>query len=1096
MKILIILIIIPAFVFSQSPVKVKNLWVDDSIKVGNTIACDSIRVQNLWLSEKTNFGGADSSIFKTNYRFDNDTANSINTGTITPWRWSFWNSKQKQMPFDTLSFNTYSPASANPGTVNYTDGIISVKSDITGVSMAVGEELWSRKVKNNTSGIINAGTVVRINGNVGGNMTIAKASYSTADSCSALLGVATHNIDVNGFGRVTLIGKVGNLNTSTFNAGDTLYLSHSGLLRKTKPTTGIPIRVGYVEYSNNNNGRIIICIDRLSDIRSTTATNLTGFLFGTGSLVRSSTASDTATNSLHGLMSSADHARLSNSLSGGGTSGRVPYYGPVATTLTNNSSFTFSSPTITLSNSVDGFQKYILCRNTSSGTGAVAQIVLGNNNYSSDFSTGAFAIRKYGANYSTTPIFAGSVGFMNYSNTPIWFGTSANPRMFLRADGNLQMIGTNSIQLGGTATTDDKTHSISSDNSKTLTIWPASDDANAIKIGNSIRTIFPLIANTSNGYLYKDDATKSDSIYAVRKWVQNRIDYAVNGKLNYVGTYDASVNQWPSTANIKKGDWWQIATGGTLGGVAVTTDNQIYALADAPGQTNSNWDIVGNTTTIPIARKAGDNSAGYIEYVGSATATQGKFYKYGYSLGFKGGVFIDSSLTARTIGASSNSVSGTMTINNNLNGGSAIIGTGSINGFGVIAIGNGTGTGLVAQIPSGASGMIARFQTTDGTNKGFIDANGKATFYGGVVSTGVTLDSNYVKINTNNSNFGYRGQYYIHSSAQAYNIGSYGQYKNKTGDNINIGYRGQYNAIGSGNLNIGNYGCEALTTGSGNINISNYGMMNATTASSNIVIGYNAGNKLFDKSQNIFISTGGNVSKHSDASIIRIDAYEDSVSTFISGDMGVDTLRINAQARIGKGDNYTGISKTGNFTLNGTAKVWNDVAIGEMKFPASGATIPTFTTGFAGSALLGAYYFQGTTANDICFFDLQISHDVSPSDSVRIHWHGSPTTTPTTTDTIVLQFNYTYAEIGSTFPAVTSVIVKIPLTGRSQWGHYTDNVYASATGTGLGLSGVYNCSIVRLQDNASDTYTGNYAMISIDCHAKINSLGSRFFNAK
>jgi hypothetical protein len=127
---------------------------------------------------------------------------------------------------------------------------------------------------------------------------------------------------------------------------------------------------------------------------------------------------------------------------------------------------------------------------------------------------------------------------------------------------------------------------------------------------------------------------------------------------------------------------------------------------------------------------------------------------------------------------------------------------------------------------------------------------------------------------------------------------------------------------------------------------------------------------------------------------------------------------------------------------------------------------------------------------------LQISHDVSPSDSVRIHWHGSPTTTPTTTDTIVLQFNYTYAEIGSTFPAVTSVIVKIPLTGRSQWGHYTDNVYASATGTGLGLSGVYNCSIVRLQDNASDTYTGNYAMISIDCHAKINSLGSRFFNAK
>jgi hypothetical protein len=994
MKILIILIIIPAFVFSQSPVKVKNLWVDDSIKVGNTIACDSIRVQNLWLSEKTNFGGADSSIFKTNYRFDNDTANSINTGTITPWRWSFWNSKQKQMPFDTLSFNTYSPASANPGTVNYTDGIISVKSDITGVSMAVGEELWSRKVKNNTSGIINAGTVVRINGNVGGNMTIAKASYSTADSCSALLGVATHNIDVNGFGRVTLIGKVGNLNTSTFNAGDTLYLSHSGLLRKTKPTTGIPIRVGYVEYSNNNNGRIIICIDRLSDIRSTTATNLTGFLFGTGSLVRSSTASDTATNSLHGLMSSADHARLSNSLSGGGTSGRVPYYGPVATTLTNNSSFTFSSPTITLSNSVDGFQKYILCRNTSSGTGAVAQIVLGNNNYSSDFSTGAFAIRKYGANYSTTPIFAGSVGFMNYSNTPIWFGTSANPRMFLRADGNLQMIGTNSIQLGGTATTDDKTHSISSDNSKTLTIWPASDDANAIKIGNSIRTIFPLIANTSNGYLYKDDATKSDSIYAVRKWVQNRIDYAVNGKLNYVGTYDASVNQWPSTANIKKGDWWQIATGGTLGGVTVTTDNQIYALADAPGQTNSNWDIVGNTVTIPIGRTVGDAGIGYMAYNGNV-AKRGQWHSGTANL-----IYSD------TIAHFSGKIN-TCRLSASYASASALSAT-STSSYGVHAITT-TGVSLYAQ----SQGSGTAINATSTTGRGLVLNN----------TTGNTSDLALFQVGTV--------------------------------DKLKIDKDGK-------------------VTTAGGFSSSAYGEIDVTNSTS-----------AFWALQR---GSGTNTS------IRSIGLGTTGLTLFVENTGTGDGIR--SETKSGKPLTLTSTSPTGGLILNSGAKVWNDIAIGEMKFPASGATIPTFTTGFAESALLGAYYFQGTTANDICFFDLQISHDVSPSDSVRIHWHGSPTTTPTTTDTIVLQFNYTYAEIGSTFPAVTSVIVKIPLTGRSQWGHYTDNVYASATGTGLGLSGVYNCSIVRLQDNASDTYTGNYAMISIDCHAKINSLGSRFFNAK
>lgn len=76
------------------------------------------------------------------------------------------------------------------------------------------------------------------------------------------------------------------------------------------------------------------------------------------------------------------------------------------------------------------------------------------------------------------------------------------------------------------------------------------------------------------------------------------VDGIVAGLLDDRGSYDASVNLFPSSGGsgtagaILKGDIWYISVGGTLGGSAVTIGDSVRALADAPGQTATNWSIL------------------------------------------------------------------------------------------------------------------------------------------------------------------------------------------------------------------------------------------------------------------------------------------------------------------------------------------------------------------------------------------------------------------------------------------------------------------------------------------------------------------------
>jgi hypothetical protein len=134
---------------------------------------------------------------------------------------------------DYIDFNT---GSAEPtwksGRVywNNTDGALSVYNAEADISLQVGQENWVR-VRNATGVLITNGTAVRLIGSHGDTPKVVLAqSIQVSGSVTRdnqLLGIATHDIEINSFGYITAQGLVKGLNTSAFVDGDRLYVSSS-----------------------------------------------------------------------------------------------------------------------------------------------------------------------------------------------------------------------------------------------------------------------------------------------------------------------------------------------------------------------------------------------------------------------------------------------------------------------------------------------------------------------------------------------------------------------------------------------------------------------------------------------------------------------------------------------------------------------------------------------------------------------------------------------------------------------------------------------------------------------------------------------------
>jgi len=132
-------------------------------------------------------------------------------------------------------------------------------NDIIDVALNIGEETWIRVLNNNGS-IIPNGTPVYVDGSSGSLPTISLAKADLKNTSIRTLGLTTHDIGIGEEGIVTNVGLIRDVDTSSWNEGDVLYLSATaeGELVTTEPLTpNYSIIMGTVIVSNATTGKIL-----------------------------------------------------------------------------------------------------------------------------------------------------------------------------------------------------------------------------------------------------------------------------------------------------------------------------------------------------------------------------------------------------------------------------------------------------------------------------------------------------------------------------------------------------------------------------------------------------------------------------------------------------------------------------------------------------------------------------------------------------------------------------------------------------------------------------------------------------------------------
>lgn len=173
--------------------------------------------------------------------------------------------KFPSIQFDTtLGIPSHSEALMFWDDVNKT---IALFVDETDSTLQIGQEIWFRAT-NNTGSTITNGSVVYISGESGGIPTIALADASQAATALSTIAVATHDIEDATIGISTVIGTVRGINTSSFSAGDILFLSTSpGVFTNTAPSSpNYNIQIGTVSLVNAVTGTVEVSISKGSNI--------------------------------------------------------------------------------------------------------------------------------------------------------------------------------------------------------------------------------------------------------------------------------------------------------------------------------------------------------------------------------------------------------------------------------------------------------------------------------------------------------------------------------------------------------------------------------------------------------------------------------------------------------------------------------------------------------------------------------------------------------------------------------------------------------------------------------------------------------------
>lgn len=172
-----------------------------------------------------------------------------------------FNSSLTPENIQSLSFDTAAGVAVTEGQIAWNAVDDTVDIGVPGGAIQVGKEVFTT-VRNSTGTTLVDGEAVYITGSTGINTTVARAQ-ANSPTADLTIGIVTQTIPNGQDGRVTLIGKVRNFDTSMWSEGDELWLSAtvSGGITNVKPAApNHAVHVGFVIRSSATVGVIFVRI--------------------------------------------------------------------------------------------------------------------------------------------------------------------------------------------------------------------------------------------------------------------------------------------------------------------------------------------------------------------------------------------------------------------------------------------------------------------------------------------------------------------------------------------------------------------------------------------------------------------------------------------------------------------------------------------------------------------------------------------------------------------------------------------------------------------------------------------------------------------
>ena len=167
---------------------------------------------------------------------------------------------------------------------------------------------------------------------------------------------------------------------------------------------------------------------------------------------------------------------------------------------------------------------------------------------------------------------------------------------------------------------------------------------------------------------------------------------------------------------------------------------------------------------------------------------------------------------------------------------------------------------------------------------------------------------------------------------------------------------------------------------------------------------------------------------------------------------------------------------------------WDDLRIAGSDF-GLGATAPSLRTFNSGN--IQVIGFQGGTANDIAYFEIQVPHDWDGITEFHPHLHVATESDESADDTCVFVFEWQYAEIGSVFGSSTKDTLIMVLDGFNAWEHQIVGLSEIQPTVSTGVSQMFVCSLQRLQNHPLDNYAGWILVLEFDMHYRKVGFGSK-----